>query len=128
MAVTSAEIAWIQQLLLELGCISQKLPTLWCDNLSATFLATNSVFHARTKHIELDYHFVREKLAAKQLSVKFICFADQLADIFTKSLAKTRFQLLRDKLTVCSPQLRLRGHVNNAELEKKRQSTEDNWS
>jgi hypothetical protein len=52
--------------------------------LGATYL---SVFHARTKHIEIDYHFVRERVANKQLSIKFISNKDQVADGFTKALA-----------------------------------------
>jgi hypothetical protein len=113
MAVTAAEVSWINALLEELWCSSTKVPALWCDNLSATFLAANPVFHVRTKHIELDYHFVREKLSAKQLTVHFICSADQIADILTKSLAKPRFHMLRDKLTVFSKQLHLRGAVRD---------------
>ncbi|KAJ3698372.1 hypothetical protein LUZ61_002077 [Rhynchospora tenuis] len=111
MACTTSELMWLQALLSELGHKPNHLPALWCDNLGATFLAANPVFHARTKHIELDYHFVREKLAAKQLTVNFICSADQIGDIFTKSLAKQRFDTLKDKLSLCETQLSLRGAV-----------------
>jgi hypothetical protein len=89
--MTISELLWLNSLLTELGHHSPKLPVLWCDNLEATFLAANSVFHVHTKHIELDFHFVREKLASKQLAVNFLCFADQIAIILTKSLLKTRF-------------------------------------
>jgi hypothetical protein len=109
MAVTTTKIVWIQTLLKELGCASYIVPSIWCDNLSATFLTGNPVFHTRTNHIELDYHFVREKLAAKQLSVHFICSDDHIANIFTKSLAKSCFQALMTKLTICSIMLGLRG-------------------
>jgi hypothetical protein len=85
-------------LLQELGCSASVLPSLRCDNLSIIFLATNPVFHARIKHIKLNYHFIREKLTAKQLSIYFICSNDQIADIFTKSLAKTKFLNFQDKL------------------------------
>jgi hypothetical protein len=74
-----------------------------------TILAANPVFHARTKYIELDFHFVREQLQSKHITVHFVCSADQLADALTKSLPKARFSLLRDKLTVYS---------KTAELEK----------
>ncbi|KAJ3704768.1 hypothetical protein LUZ61_008473 [Rhynchospora tenuis] len=120
MAVTATEITWIQSLLHELGCLSSAAPTLWCDNLGATFLAANPIFHARTKHIELDFHFVREKVVNKQLNVRFICSADQLGDVFTKGLSKSRFHLLRDKLNVFPNPLSLRGAVvdqNNDQLE-----------
>jgi hypothetical protein len=58
MTTTTVEVMWIQALLQKLGCQSSKIPSLWCDNLSVTFLIVNPVFHAHTKHIELDYHFV----------------------------------------------------------------------
>ena len=58
-ADTVAELIWLKSLLHELG-LDSKAPTLWCDNLGATYLSANLVFHARTKHVEVDYHFVRE--------------------------------------------------------------------
>jgi hypothetical protein len=61
----TAEIMWIQTLLQELGVPHPSVASLWCDNLGATYLSTNPVFHARTKHIEVDYHFMRECVARK---------------------------------------------------------------
>jgi histone deacetylase 1/2 len=80
----TAEAVWIQSVLKELGVHQPRPPVLWCDNLGATFLSANPVFHARTKHIEIDFHFVREKVALGTLEVKFISSSDQLADVFTK--------------------------------------------
>jgi hypothetical protein len=57
---------------------------LWCDKISATYLTANLVFHARTKHIEIDFHFVCERVAQKLLDVRFIHSGDQFADGFTK--------------------------------------------
>ncbi|KAK1698531.1 hypothetical protein QYE76_015228 [Lolium multiflorum] len=68
-ANATTEIMWIQGLLKELGIFLRRAPSLWCDNLSATYLAVNPIFHARTKHIEVDYHFVRERVARKALDV-----------------------------------------------------------
>jgi hypothetical protein len=100
MAGACTELIWLQQLLHELQVPLVKNPVLWCDNLGATFLASNPVFHARTKHIEIYYHFVREKVVNKQLDVRFISSKDQLPDIFTKSLSFTRFTIPRNKLTL----------------------------
>lgn len=62
MANATAEIMWVQTLLRELGVKAPKAAYLWCDNLGATYLSANPVFHARTKHIEVDFHFVRERV------------------------------------------------------------------
>ncbi|GJV30923.1 retrovirus-related pol polyprotein from transposon RE1 [Tanacetum coccineum] len=67
LADTVAELTWLQALLNELGIRSSSTPILWCDNLGATYLSANPIFHARTKHVEIDYHFVREKVAQGDL-------------------------------------------------------------
>ena len=99
-ANATAEVIWIQVLLRELGINSDCCPSLWCDNISATYLAANPVFHGRTKHVEVDYHFVRERVATKQLDVWFISSRDQLADIFTKALPVKPFTHLRTNLNL----------------------------
>ncbi|GJX05090.1 gag/pol polyprotein [Tanacetum coccineum] len=67
LADTVAKLTWLQALLNELGIRSYSTPILWCDNLGATYLSANSIFHARTKHVEIDYHFVRKKVAQGDL-------------------------------------------------------------
>jgi hypothetical protein len=86
LANATAEIMWIQILLAELKIAQPSAASLWCDNLGAIYLSANPVFHARTKHIEVDYHFVRERVARKQLNIRFISSEDQIADGFTKTL------------------------------------------
>jgi hypothetical protein len=85
-ANATAEIIWIQTLLAELKIAQPSAASLWCDNLGATYLSANPVFHVRTKHIEIDYHFMRERVARKQLNIRFISSEDQIADGFTKTL------------------------------------------
>ena len=97
-----AELIWLQALLRELRVSTPSAPILWCDNLGATYLTVNHVFHARTKHVEIDFHFVREKVARRQLTVQHISTDDQIADIFTKPLFSHRFLFLRDKLQVAT--------------------------
>ena len=111
MAVTTADLYWIRMLLQDLHVPLASPPTLWCDNVGALALASNPVFHARTKHIEVDYHFIREKVANKDMSIWFISTGDQIADIFTKGLSTTRFSFLRAKLLVIPCPISLRGAV-----------------
>ncbi|GJR67015.1 putative RNA-directed DNA polymerase [Tanacetum coccineum] len=67
LADTVTELTWLQALLNKLGIRSSSTPILWCDNLGATYLSANPIFHARTKHVEIDYHFVQEKVAQGDL-------------------------------------------------------------
>lgn len=99
LADTVAELTWLETLLRELR-VKTTTPNLWCDNLGATYLSANPIFHARTKHVEVDFHFVREKVAQGKLSVQFISTQDQIADVFTKPLAVDRFVFLKSKLRV----------------------------
>jgi histone deacetylase 1/2 len=99
-ANATAELIWVQSLLRELRVSQSQSPVLWCDNIGATYLSANPVFHARTKHIEVDYHFVRERVARRQLRIKFISSKDQLADIFTKPLPLPQFEACRRNLTL----------------------------
>lgn len=63
---------WVQTLLQELHIDSPTTAQLWCDNMGARYLSFNHVFHARTKHIATDYHFVRERVAQKLLQVGYV--------------------------------------------------------
>ncbi|WVZ55440.1 hypothetical protein U9M48_006100 [Paspalum notatum var. saurae] len=121
-ANVAAEIVWLQSLLKELGVCQWKPPLLWCDNLGATYLVTNPVFHARTKHIEVDFHFVREQVARKSLQIRFISSADQVADIFTKALSKGPFSFISRNLNIVSTEMVTA--INNAPKGYKAPSSE----
>ena len=98
-----AKILWIRALLSDLYFSSDPITILWCDNLGATYLSVNPIFHARTKHAEVDYHFVRDRVAKKKIAVLFISSRDQLADVLTKPLPHASFTYFRSKLHVDSP-------------------------
>jgi len=92
------EAIWLQTLLKELG-FEQKLPTtLFEDNQSAVALANNPVFHARSKHIDIQFHYVREKVASKEIALRYVATDDMNADIFTKPLPGPRHAELVKKL------------------------------
>ena len=109
-ATTTAELTWICYILRDISLYLKRPPLLFCDNMSALHLTVNPVIHAWTKHIEIDYHFVREKVVIGALVTRFVSSVDQLADVFTKPLTKDVFYRLRDKLNVGPPPpLSLRG-------------------
>jgi hypothetical protein len=99
----TAEILWICSLLAELRISISSMTTLWCDNLGATFLSANPVFHACIKHVEVDYHFVCDRVTKREIQIRFISSKDQLADVLTKPLPPVSFAYFRSKLRVESP-------------------------
>ena len=109
LALATAEVIWLESLLHELSIPLRQPPILWCDNLGAGSLASNPVYHARTKHLEIDLHFVRDRVLAKKLDVRYVSASHQIADILTKALPATPFTDLCSKLTLGYPELNLRG-------------------
>jgi histone deacetylase 1/2 len=91
---------WVQKLLMELRIPHPPAARLWCDNIGATYLSTNPVFHARTKHIKIDFYFVRERVAQKLLQIRYIPSNDQLVDGFTKPIAAPKFVQFRSNLNL----------------------------
>ncbi|KAJ9709547.1 hypothetical protein PVL29_001161 [Vitis rotundifolia] len=98
MALATCELIWLRHLLRELRFGKDEQMKLICDNQAALHIASNPVFHERTKHIEVDCHFIREKIASGCVATSFVNSNDQLADIFTKSLRGPRIKYICNKL------------------------------
>ncbi|RVW22240.1 Retrovirus-related Pol polyprotein from transposon RE1 [Vitis vinifera] len=98
MALATCELIWLRHLLRELRFGKDEQMKLICDNQAAFHIASNPVFHERTKHIEVDCHFIREKIASGCVATSFVNSNDQLADIFTKSLRGLRIKYICNKL------------------------------
>jgi ATP sulfurylase len=101
LANATAEVIWVETVLKELGIKTFEVQCMWCDNMGATYLSANRVFHARTKHIEIDFHFVRERVAKKLLDTRFISSRDQVVDGFTKSLPSKELEEFK-RISTCS--------------------------
>ena len=95
-----AEATWLRQLLLELHTPLRRATLVYCDNISAVYMSSNPVQHQRTKHIEIDLHFVRERVALGHVKVLHVPTSSQYADIFTKGLPLTVFVEFRSSLNV----------------------------
>ncbi|GJR05114.1 ribonuclease H-like domain-containing protein [Tanacetum coccineum] len=98
-----AETCWLQNLLRELHTPLSSATLVYCDNVTAVFLSSNPVQHQRTKHIEIDIHFVRDLVAAGQVRVLHVLSRYQYADIFTKGLPSALFKEFCTSLSVRCP-------------------------
>jgi hypothetical protein len=103
MASTAYELIWLKQLLADFGFHGVTPMTLFCDNQAAMHIASNPVFHERTKHIEVDCHYIRQQVQAKLIQPQYVRSHDQLADVLTKALSSTQFHRLLSKLGSTNP-------------------------
>ncbi|KAK4378517.1 hypothetical protein RND71_000379 [Anisodus tanguticus] len=97
------EICWLRNLLLELQCPMRKASLVYCDNISAIYLSHNPVQHHRTKHIEMDIHFVREKVVIGHVKVLYVPSSYQYTNILTKGLPRRLFLDFRSSLSIRPP-------------------------
>ncbi|RVW38432.1 Retrovirus-related Pol polyprotein from transposon RE2 [Vitis vinifera] len=103
MAAVTCELKWLKGLLLSLGVHHPKAIKLFCDSQSALHMAKNPVFHERTKHIEVDCHFVRDAITDGLIAPSYVPTVTQLENIFTKALGKKQFDYLLAKLGIFEP-------------------------
>lgn len=100
MANTICELTWLKAILSSLGVLHPQPIQLYCDNQAALHIAKNPVFHERTKHIEVDCHFVRDEVLKNTIQPSYVPSRIQLADIFTKALGTKQFLFLLSKLGI----------------------------
>ena len=96
-----AKATWLRQLVQELPAPLRRTKLVYCDNISAIYMSSDPVQHQRTKHIEIDLHFVRERVAIGDLRVLHVPTSTRYADIFTKGLLSSLFTEFRSSLNVC---------------------------
>ena len=106
-AMAAQESTWLKQLMEDLHQPTEYLVRILCDNLSSIHLAENHVFHVRTKHIEVHYHYIREKILEGEIIMVPTKTEEQTGDILTKSLNKAKFEKFRVALgMVCRTTLK----------------------
>jgi len=94
-----AQVIWLKHKLMDYGVKLKKVP-LNCDNTSVINLTKNPIQHSKTKHIEIRHHFLRDYFEKGDYEIQFVKTKNQLADLFTKPLARDRFNKLRTKLGI----------------------------
>lgn len=98
MAATICEIMWVTYILRDFKLVVPTPIHLFCDNQAAIHIARNPIFHERTKHLDIDCHFVRDKVKEGFILLKHVSSENQLADPFTKALANPLFHQMVSKL------------------------------
>ena len=112
--VAACEAVWLKRILKDLGIPIKDPTSLYYDNMSSIYLARNPMFHARTKHIEVHYHFIRERVLAGDVDLQHINTNLQTADIFTKALGADKLWQFMTDLGLTIPDLpSLRGSTED---------------
>ncbi len=90
------------------------LIVIYCDNINSILLVNNLVYHARTKHIEVHYHFIKEKVLTREINVIHVSTKNKVVDILTKALGTYKLRRFRKILGVLEVDLNFRGSVENS--------------
>ena len=88
------EAIWLRQLMADVGCVQEEATTIMCDNQGCIAIAKNPKHHSRTKHIDVQHHFIREAIEEKVIDLKYCATEHMVADVLTKALGKDRHLML----------------------------------
>lgn len=94
------DLVWLRKLLIDMGHPCVSATNLYIDNQSAIKLVKNPEYHKRTKHVDVQYHYIREKYECKVINVIYVPTDHQLADIFTNPVIRNKFEKFRNDLNI----------------------------
>jgi hypothetical protein len=98
LSVTVREAMWLRKLLEDLFDHEMDSTIIHCDNQSCVKLSENPMFHDKSKHIEIKYHYIKDMVQSNTVHVQYLPTHEQIANIFTKPLVKTKFKYFRERL------------------------------
>ena len=100
LSVVVREVVWLRKLLTDLFDYEMDSTVIHCDNQSCLKLSENLVFHDKSKHIEIKYHYIRDMVQRKAVHVQYLSTHEQVVDVFTKPLARTKFEYFHERLVL----------------------------
>jgi hypothetical protein len=106
---TSCEAIWLQKLLTSLFDLEMEATMILCDNQSCIKMTKNPVFHDKSKHIEIMYHYIHDMVQRGVIKLQYVGIDEQVADVLTKPLSRVKFEYFRDKLGIVRKDLPRKG-------------------